>query len=345
MKAVPLVLLASFLVPLWTGRAQQREPGKDALRQASSPVPSKIAEAFRVSARMAELYKQGKYREALPLAEEALRLAEEATGPNDERLALFLSNLGTVRYELKEYDRAEKLLLRALAICDASGRGCPERMANIYHTLGLIYFARRDGKRSETYFRRALEAREVIDGPDSPATAQAAFTLGEFYDRGMVNYAKAEPLYGRAASIWEKDAIKNNDRLITALERQRCLLILQNKEEAAKEIERKLDTIEMLADPSHAQDAMGRISKGKAKAIPAPVYPPSAKQQRIEGKVIIKVLVDEQGRVSKAEVLCGHPALAEAALEAAKLAVFEPTFIGGRPVEVSGWLEYNFTLR
>lgn len=343
MKIFRFVLLVSVLClsPPQAGHAQQREPAKDA----SASSPSKLAEAFRASARMAELYKQGLYREALPLAEEALRLAEEAVAPNDERLSLFLSNLGTVHYQLKDYDRAEKLLLKALAVCDASVRGCPERTANIYHTLGLIYFARQDAERSEAYFERALEAREAVDGPDSPATAQAAFTLAEFYDRGMIDYRRAEPLYGRAASIWEKDALKNKEQLIKALERRQCLLIVQSKKREAEEASRKLKTIQMLVDPSHAQNAVDDLIKGKAKSLPAPVYPVFARQRRIQGKVVIKVTVDEQGRVSKAEPLCGHPALTGAALEAARLAVFEPTLVGGRPVEVSGWIEYNFVLQ
>ncbi len=46
--------------------------------------------------RYAELYAQGRYQEALPFAEKALRLGEREFGPEHPTTAIFLNNLAAV---------------------------------------------------------------------------------------------------------------------------------------------------------------------------------------------------------------------------------------------------------
>lgn len=49
-------------------------------------------------------------------------------------------------------------------------------------------------------------------------------------------------------------------------------------------------------------------------AKPGPKYPPLAKQNYIQGRVRIRILVNQEGKVAEAHVLSGHPFLAAAAL-------------------------------
>lgn len=76
----------------------------------------------------------------------------------------------------------------------------------------------------------------------------------------------------------------------------------------------------------------------------APVYPPLALQARIQGTVRFMATIDRQGRVSNLQVQSGHPLLIQAAIEAAKQWIFEPTRIGGQAVEVRSLLDVNFVL-
>jgi protein TonB len=62
------------------------------------------------------------------------------------------------------------------------------------------------------------------------------------------------------------------------------------------------------------------------------VYPPEAKSAKIEGDVLVRLIIDESGQVMKAEVLRGDPRLAKSVVEATKLWRFDPELQNGRPV-------------
>mgnify|MGYP003581179135 FL=1 len=83
---------------------------------------------------------------------------------------------------------------------------------------------------------------------------------------------------------------------------------------------------------------------GDAKVLPPPPYPPLAIQMRIQGKVSVQVLIDEQGRVISATAIDGHPFLRPAAQKAAFQAQFSPTTLNNQPVKVSGVITYDFKL-
>ena len=70
---------------------------------------------------------------------------------------------------------------------------------------------------------------------------------------------------------------------------------------------------------------------------PTPSYPPAARRLRVEGDVVVRLLVDEEGRVLEAELVKGVPqdvGINEAALSAAKDARFRPGRRDGQPVKV-----------
>ena len=50
----------------------------------------------------------------------------------------------------------------------------------------------------------------------------------------------------------------------------------------------------------------------------APVYPPLARQARIQGSVILEVVINKSGDVESMQLISGHPLLAPAAIEAVK---------------------------
>jgi TonB family protein len=80
----------------------------------------------------------------------------------------------------------------------------------------------------------------------------------------------------------------------------------------------------------------------KALSLPRPEYPVAAMGAHAEGEVIVQIAVDETGRVVSARPLEGHPLLRDAAVSAARKAVFSPTRLNGEPVVVTGVLSYKF---
>jgi TonB family protein len=80
----------------------------------------------------------------------------------------------------------------------------------------------------------------------------------------------------------------------------------------------------------------------KAIDLPAPIYPGEAKKVHAAGKVTVRVIVDETGKVLSADIVSGPKQLWLAAIEAARKARFKPTLIGGTAVKVTGILTYDF---
>ena len=87
-----------------------------------------------------------------------------------------------------------------------------------------------------------------------------------------------------------------------------------------------------------------QVLNSKALLLPKPNYPPLARNIRLQGSVIVQVLIDESGKVISAKVTSGHPLFAAEAQKAAMQARFSPTMIGDNPVKVSGVITYEFKL-
>jgi TonB family protein len=76
-----------------------------------------------------------------------------------------------------------------------------------------------------------------------------------------------------------------------------------------------------------------------------PTYPPEALQARVQGTVILECAIGPDGRVTGMEVKRGNPLLDDAAREAVRQWVYEPTRINGVPVPVVMTVTVNFELR
>jgi TonB family protein len=84
---------------------------------------------------------------------------------------------------------------------------------------------------------------------------------------------------------------------------------------------------------------MARLAKNVA-----PVYPPLAKQARIQGTVVLTAVIGKDGKVQDLAVVSGHALLIQAALDAVRQWQYHPTMLNAEPVEVSTQVEVNFTL-
>jgi TonB family protein len=93
-----------------------------------------------------------------------------------------------------------------------------------------------------------------------------------------------------------------------------------------------------------APGRMGGVMNGKAVVKPQPAYPDEAKRRGVSGTIIVEIEVDETGKVTKAQAVCGHEILMRTSVEAARHARFTPTLVSGKPVKVSGVITYHFVL-
>lgn len=66
-----------------------------------------------------------------------------------------------------------------------------------------------------------------------------------------------------------------------------------------------------------------------------PTYPEEAREKRIQGRVVVRAVIDEKGTVTKVEAVeSPDPMLTEAALEAVKKWTYKPATKKGKPVKV-----------
>ena len=76
-----------------------------------------------------------------------------------------------------------------------------------------------------------------------------------------------------------------------------------------------------------------------------PTYPPLAREARIQGVVLLHIVVDEEGNVAQEDVLSGHPLLQDAAIAAVKRWKYSPTILNDRPIQVTTTVTVVFTLQ
>lgn len=112
------------------------------------------------------LYAEERLTELVAVADEAMRAAENALGPDDPKIAHLITTIG--------------LAYRALAAQAMGAYG-----------------------RTEPFLRQAIRLFEQAGGPEHPQVAMAVNNLGELYST-QARYQEALPLFERALAIWEK---------------------------------------------------------------------------------------------------------------------------------------------
>jgi TonB family protein len=76
-----------------------------------------------------------------------------------------------------------------------------------------------------------------------------------------------------------------------------------------------------------------------------PIYPVLARQTGIQGVVKLHAILGKDGTVQQLQVLSGHPLLVQAALDAVRQWIYQPTLLEGKPVEVDTEIDVFFQLQ
>jgi TonB family protein len=294
------------------------------------------AEASRLAVKVAELYAQRKYDEALKPAKACLKLREKLFSPGDERLRTALTNLAEVYIALHKLDEAEALferLVKSFEEFSPNVMGLP----NALQRLALVKFVKGDQRAAKDLYIRALKFAER-DGVSEQEVAKYAGYLAE-YHLALGQYQEAEVLYQRIISIGEKRPTgKDSEEYKRGVDRYACLLRKAKRTEEAK----KFEGGDAIVNPNTAIPPVGGVLNGKALSLPKPSYPAEAQAARVSGTVIVRVVIDERGKVISACAITGPPLLMRTSEAAAYQAVFTPTKLSGQPVKVSGIITYRF---
>src|SRR5271165_1282093 len=150
-----------------------------------------------------QLIAQGKYQEAIPIAERAVEVAKRLHGLEHPDMATSLNNLAELYQVMGEYAKAEPLYQEALRIWQkVLGPEHPDT-ATCLNNLAELYRAMGEYAKAESLLQEALRIRQKVLGPEHPDTATSLNNLAVLYDTVHV-YAKAEPLLQEALRIRQK---------------------------------------------------------------------------------------------------------------------------------------------
>ncbi|HWY92716.1 MAG TPA: tetratricopeptide repeat protein [Chthoniobacterales bacterium] len=124
-----------------------------------------------------ELYREGKFREAIPLAEKVVFLTKRAKGEEHPDTATSLNDLAELYEAVGDYTKAEPLYQKALAIRQkVLGPDHPDTGTSLNNLAGF-YLAVSDYAKAEPLYQNALAIRQKVLGPDHPNTATSLENL------------------------------------------------------------------------------------------------------------------------------------------------------------------------
>ncbi len=91
-----------------------------------------------------------------------------------------------------------------------------------------------------------------------------------------------------------------------------------------------------------------RVSQGVSQGLRvkwvAPKYPEKARQDGIQGKVVLRANISKEGDVVDLSAISGDPLLVKSAVKAVKQWKYKPYLLQGNPVEVDTEIVVNFSL-
>jgi serine/threonine-protein kinase len=162
------------------------------------------------------LWRRGKYAEALPLAEEALAVRRELRGEEHTDVASSLLNLASILQATGHYDRAEQLLRQCLAMRRKLLGTAHPHVAIALSNLGLLLSTRGRLEESEQAHREALAIRRAAFGDDHLEVATSLNNLGTvLYGKG--DRAGAVEHFERALAIWRRELSETHPNVLSGL--------------------------------------------------------------------------------------------------------------------------------
>jgi len=88
----------------------------------------------------------------------------------------------------------------------------------------------------------------------------------------------------------------------------------------------------------------GGVMAGQIVSKVNPIYPQEAKEQGIQGTVVLHAIIDRDGTVKELTVISGPPPLVPSAMDAVRQWVYKPYLLNGEPTEVDTTITVNYSL-
>lgn len=243
----------------------------------------------------------------------------------------------------------EQAVEQAQQINDEEGRSL-DASALIEDAASLRMSLARDNSDHTNWQREVAEARVQLAAPG--ARKKSAF-LADLRNSASASSTASKNLTSGAA--FQPTNKSNPSAMINGNSSQRASVNAAdvdgnniaanntiNKASANDSVAKNSDLIKTDAAPAQTV-AVGSLVERATQRV-APSYPSTARNAHVAGTVTVYLLVDEKGEVKDVQNATGPDLLRGAARDAARRWRFQPTYINGQPVRVSGFITFNFTL-
>jgi CHAT domain-containing protein len=149
------------------------------------------------------LEQTGRFGDAAPLLEKALRLGESVRGPHDVYVAEVVFELAGNALDRRDDTGARAFYERAIATFDEAWGASHPYAAMARSRLGLVYHRAGQPQKAESLVRDALATIERSLGPEHPWFLQSLVTLGNLRESAG-DFKQAEEIERRALDTLER---------------------------------------------------------------------------------------------------------------------------------------------
>ena len=200
-----------------------------------------LAEAERLTRQVIQLYQQGKYNEAIPLAEQALAIRKQQLGDNHPDTAQSLNNLAGLYQSQGRYSEAEPLYKEALFIFKQQlGNNHPD-VAQTLNNLATLYWNQGKYPEADELFSQGLQVEEynfsqnLIAGDEFQKQAYIAIYSGTI-DTVISRSLQSIPNNSEATRLALKTILQRKGRILDVLSNSLQILRQQVNDPQSQEL-------------------------------------------------------------------------------------------------------------
>lgn len=174
---------------------------------------------------------QGKYVEASQIWKDLLERRRQVDGEQSESYIIGLNNLGTSFRLLKDYESAEALIKRSLALAESSKKQDLDLVSNVMYSLAMVYNDKGDYQSAAKLLERSYIITKQTRGSEHPHTADIMSILGDV-NLSNGNVEAAEYNYQHALQIRENSL--GNENASTAESLQKLSILFSGRKDFEK---------------------------------------------------------------------------------------------------------------
>ena len=297
-----------------------KESGKYQIsRRPALPQDLELAKAGKLNQQVIQLEKEGKYAQAITLAERVLAIRKKALGNNHLDVATSLNSLAGLYTKQGKYSEAEPMYEQALSMRKRLlGEQHPD-VAQSLNNLAGLYESQGRYSEAEPLYKQALSMNKRLLGEQHPDVATSLNDLALLYS-SQGRYSEAEPFYQQALKIYKRQLGDDHPDVATSLNNLAVLYESQGRYSEAERLykqalsmrkgllgEQHPDVAVSLNNLALLYESQGRYSEAE------PLYKQALEiDKRVLGEQHPDVAIDlnnlaflysRQGRYSEAEPL------------------------------------------